>query len=382
MLSEVKVESILSEKEIIEKCNQNKLLNSDVISIKKIIKGKVNHIYILTDMSGKSIVFKQSGAFASNIDNPNLAKIQLNKMRNYCEVKALNHISSFNECYVPKVLLSNRDDHYFFMEDISHYIDVRDLILENKFPLNFGEKIATILIDILIESQDRIDKSLDKIIMKDVLSSILFKLPFMKEFIYNNPALVDKEYYVQKLCNKKILDKISNIENILLSNKQTLLNGDLHLGSICYNRNSFKLYDFEFSFIGPIGYDTGKILAHLILGYIYQIYCKQIITSKKILREIEEFFCVFCNRYETNNKNNELTLEIVKSHIISFCGIELISRITGPLQLQYITRIIEENVKDEIQKFVTGLALDFIDFPNRIVTHLDLLHRICEYSNV
>src|SRR5690606_26060400 len=53
-----------------------------------------------------------------------------------------------------------------------------------------------------------------------------------------------------------------------MNHAQALIHGDLHTGSIFAKKDSTKVIDPEFAFFGPIGYDTGNVVAHLIFAYI------------------------------------------------------------------------------------------------------------------
>lgn len=55
-----------------------------------------------------------------------------------------------------------------------------------------------------------------------------------------------------------------------LSEAQALLHGDLHTGSIMITETDTRVIDPEFSFVGPIAFDVGKLLGNLILCFIAQ----------------------------------------------------------------------------------------------------------------
>ena len=47
---------------------------------------------------------------------------------------------------------------------------------------------------------------------------------------------------------------------------QTVIHGDLHTGSVFVSPERTVLFDAEFSYFGPLGYDIGNVLAHLCIA--------------------------------------------------------------------------------------------------------------------
>ena len=61
--------------------------------------------------------------------------------------------------------------------------------------------------------------------------------------------------------------KIAKIKFDFMNNAQALLHGDLHTGSIFVREDSTRMFDPEFAFFGPIGYDVGNVIANLIFAW-------------------------------------------------------------------------------------------------------------------
>lgn len=51
---------------------------------------------------------------------------------------------------------------------------------------------------------------------------------------------------------------------------EALLHGDLHTGSIMVTLDQTKVIDPEWAFVGPMGFDVGVVLGHLLLAYVSQ----------------------------------------------------------------------------------------------------------------
>lgn len=68
--------------------------------------------------------------------------------------------------------------------------------------------------------------------------------------------------------NNDLKLKAVEMKRRLIEKKQALLHGDLHTGSLLVCSDSTYVIDPEFAFVGPIGFDVGKIMANLAIAYI------------------------------------------------------------------------------------------------------------------
>jgi len=63
---------------------------------------------------------------------------------------------------------------------------------------------------------------------------------------------------------------VSALKLKFLSEAQALLHGDLHTGSIMVTEGDTKVIDPEFAFVGPMGFDVGKLLGNLLMSFFSQ----------------------------------------------------------------------------------------------------------------
>ena len=49
-----------------------------------------------------------------------------------------------------------------------------------------------------------------------------------------------------------------------------MLHGDLHTGSVMLTETDTRVIDPEFAFMGPMGFDTGAVIANFLLSYFSQ----------------------------------------------------------------------------------------------------------------
>jgi 5-methylthioribose kinase len=63
---------------------------------------------------------------------------------------------------------------------------------------------------------------------------------------------------------------VSRLKWKFLTSAEALIHGDLHTGSVMVTERDMRVIDAEFSFIGPMGFDTGAVLGNLLLSYFSQ----------------------------------------------------------------------------------------------------------------
>jgi 5-methylthioribose kinase len=63
---------------------------------------------------------------------------------------------------------------------------------------------------------------------------------------------------------------ISRLKWKFLTAAEALIHGDLHTGSVMVTESDMRVIDAEFSFVGPMGFDTGAVLGNLLLSYFSQ----------------------------------------------------------------------------------------------------------------
>src|SRR5690349_20702772 len=63
---------------------------------------------------------------------------------------------------------------------------------------------------------------------------------------------------------------ISRLKWKFLTATEALIHGDLYTGSVMVTESDMRVIDAEFTFVGPMGFDSGAVLGHLLLSYFSQ----------------------------------------------------------------------------------------------------------------
>lgn len=154
-----------------------------------------------------------------------------------------------------------------------------------------------------------------------------------------------------------------------MNNTQALINGDLQSGSIFINHDGLKVLDPEFAFYGPIGYDVGNVIAHLIMPAIIchetdeQSEIKDNFinwigsTVPAILYGFErEFKKEYLKTVKEDIAKNKVFVEWYTAQIAAdakgYAGMEIIRRVIGDTKVREL-----ENIEDHKQRIIVERKL-------------------------
>lgn len=181
---------------------------------------------------------------------------------------------------------------------------------------------------------------------------------FVKENLYDNLEL-HKEVLILK-------DRFQNLS-------QSLIHGDLHLGSIFANEKGIKVIDPEFAFYGPIGYDVGNVWGNLFFPLAYHIVnesskntiqeLKNLIieTIDKTILGLEESFDQFVtNDYLKNQEFKRHYLKEIISDSFGFAGTEIIRRVVGDAKVVEVTSVEDLDKRQNLDKMLISIGIELI----------------------
>ncbi|MCF0237625.1 MAG: S-methyl-5-thioribose kinase [Sphaerochaetaceae bacterium] len=345
-----------------------------VLTCKEIGDGNLNYVFRIKDENtGKSIILKHSGsetrAKSGRIIDTDRARI---------EAEILQHQNKLAPNMVPEVYGYDPIMCCTAMEDCKDYTIMRTALLEGKtFPF-FPEQVTSYLVNILLPTSDIAMNHKDK--KRKVKSYINPDLcNITEQLVFSEPAgnfsgknyetegsaeFVEKEIYSDLVLRKEI----AKLKFHFMECAQALLHGDIHSGSIFINDENMKAFDVEFAFYGPMGYDLGNVLAHLIfaLGYnnykkneTFRIWClsalKDIVNLFKVkfLKKYEE--CVTDDLAKTQGFD-QCYLDSVIEDTIAFMGTELIRRVVGVAKVKDITNLPDDGTRTLCEKKLLSLG--------------------------
>ncbi|MDY2956227.1 MAG: S-methyl-5-thioribose kinase [Lachnospiraceae bacterium] len=340
--------------------------SEDKLVCKEIGDGNLNYVFRLVNENGKSIIIKQAG------EELRISKdLKLSTDRGRIEANVLRLQAEFAPGYVPKVFLYDEVMCVQVMEDmIGHGMMRTELLKGNVFPL-FAEQISDFLAKTLILSGDIVMNHMEKKKLVgrlinpdlcDLTEHLVFSEPYSDYNNRNNPFEKNREFIAKNIYSDESLKaRAAELKYKFMNNADSLIHGDLHTGSIFINKDHLYVFDPEFAFYGPAGYDIGNILANLLFAYEH---ADKVLSEKNdidaelfkkwILDTVRDIIDLFLEK--SNVLYDEKCSDIMADNIIfknkymedilkdtaGYAGTEIIRRIVGMAKVKDITSIEDE----------------------------------------
>lgn len=373
------------------------------LTCKEIGDGNLNYVFRIRDeATGKSVILKHSG-----VETRARSGRKVDVDRNRIEAEILMRQAKLTPGLVPEVFGYDSVMCCCAMEDLKDYVIMRTALLNYETFPQFADQITTYMVNILLPTTDAVLEHKEKkamvksyinpdlcqiteqLVYSEALGNFAGKnscLPSMVDFInheiYGDPAL--------RLEGAKL--KFDFMEHA-----QSLIHGDLHSGSIFVTRTETKAFDPEFAFYGPMGYDVGNVIAHLLFALAHAEATlpegeQRARFASWSLETIAAVVDLFAEKFE--RRFAELVTEPlaktpgfcawylggVLSDTAGTTGMELIRRIVGVAKVKDITSIADEEARACWEKRLIHLAKTLIFRRKELRTgadYLELIRAVC-----
>ena len=350
---------------------------------KEIGDGNLNYVFRVEDkVTGKSIVVKQAGTTLRISKD-----MTLNTDRGRIEAQILGIQGKLSPGLVPKVYLYDEIMCAIIMEDMTGHEMMRTGMLKHHIYPEFAEQISTFLVNSLLLTTDVVighkeKKELVKTFTNPELCEITEDLVFSEPYIdYNNRNQIfppNREFIEKEIYEDQELRlEAAKLKFEFMNQAQSLIHGDLHTGSVFINEKHTFVFDPEFAFYGPMGYDIGNVLANLFFGWCNgdakimsstekQAFCGWCIQS--IEEVVDKFIEKYKKAFDRHAKDpmaktegfKEYYLDQILAYTAGTTGLELIRRIVGMAKVKDLTSIEDEEKRLRAERICLTLAKDVI----------------------
>lgn len=351
------------------------------LNIKEVSDGNINHVYRVDD-GKKSLILKQTGKTIRTSGNP------LDQHRGHIEDRTLEIQRKLSGGQVPEVYDYNETMHVILMENVAAFKNLRyELKREHIFP-KFSDQISSFMTNVLLPTTDLVmDRIEKKKMVKDFVNvgpcDITEKLVLTEPYYnYLGRNVFDdkiKPFVEQNLYNNSPLKvEVGKLRNNFMNNAQALLHGDLHSGSIFINESDVRVFDSEFAFYGPMGYDIGNVVGNLVFPYVVQkAYLEKqgkgnkefIAWLRKTIAEVFDMtFSKMSEKYdeivkfpfykERGFKN--AYLRSVENDTLGYAGTEIIRRTVGDSKVLEITDIEDQALQNLVMEIFVKVGSNLI----------------------
>ncbi len=350
---------------------------------KEIGDGNLNYVFRVKDVeTGKSIIVKQADE-ALRIS----AEMKISKDRGRIEAKILGIQGKYAPGLVPEVYLYDGVMCALTMQDmVGHTMMRTGLINHEIYPL-FAEHISTFLVNSLLLTTDVVMghkekkeyvKSFINPDLCEISEDLVYSEPFIDYNHRNNVFPANKEFVQKELYDDKILHlEAAKCKFDFMNNAQALIHGDLHTGSIFINKEHTYIFDPEFAFYAPMGYDIGNVIANMFFAWCNGDATMEDSTEKEefcgwTLDTIEEIVDQFIAKFKVSFRENvtdtmaktegfmEWYLDSILRDTAAVAGFESIRRTVGMANVKDITGISDEKKRARAERIIITLAKDYI----------------------
>ncbi|EDU37541.1 S-methyl-5-thioribose kinase [Clostridium sporogenes] len=376
--------------------------NAD-LTAKEIGDGNLNLVFRVKDSNtGKSVIIKQALPYLRVAGEG----WKLTVERNRIEAEAMIEQDEACPNSVPKVYYHDKDYNLYVAEDLGNMDMLRTGLMNMKKYPKFPNQIGKFLSRNLFYTSDLglgavAKKSLVSKFINPELCDITEKLvltdPYMDaESNDINPEIMDE---VKNMWGRKdFILEVTKLKNIFMTKAEGLLHGDLHTGSIFITEDDMRVFDTEFAFYGPYGYDIGLLFANFILNYISwegrEDRSKEEIREfrKYLLDAIEEIWHEFEKDlkeiWEKDSKEISSTVEGYKEYYINnllqetvgFSACEVMRRIVGMAHVPDLDILKDLKQKAKAQSLGLKIGQEMVMRRNKISNIEDLSALILELT--
>ncbi|GAA4293643.1 S-methyl-5-thioribose kinase [Anaerocolumna aminovalerica] len=353
------------------------------LECKEIGDGNLNYVFRVEDIdTKKTLIVKQAGE-VTRIS----ADMKLSTDRGRIEAKILGIQNKYAPGLVPEVYLYDEVMCAMIMEDmIGHTMMRTGLLKHEKYP-NFAEDITTFMVNSLLLTTDVVMghkekkenvKSFINPDLCEISEDLVYSEPFIDYNKRNNVFPPNADFVKRELYEDNALHlEAAKLKFEFMNNAQSLIHGDLHTGSIFINQNHTYVFDPEFAFYGPMGYDVGNVIANMFFAWCHGDATIEDEAEKAdfcgwVLDTIEEIVDKFIAKFKVAFKENvtdtmaktegflEWYLGTVLADTAGIAGLESIRRTVGMANVKDITTIPDEKKRARAERIVITLAKDYI----------------------
>ncbi len=351
------------------------------LSIKEVGDGNVNYIFRVEDEKGKSIIVKFADSFIRGSSTR-----ELSTKRNEIENEILRKQGELSNHAVPEIYLYSKEMSCIVMEDMKDYVVLREGMMDGKTYPHFSKDIAQFLYDTLFKTTDLVMDIPEKktmagnlvnIDMCEISERLVFTEPYLNRQGLNRYNAKNEKFVAENLYNNDSLKfEVATLKNRFMNQTQSMIHGDLHAGSIFINDEDLKVFDPEFSFFGPMGYDIGNVVGSFMISYVATLYQNNLVETpytKWLLESVKEVITEFNAIYEASYDNDVATpmfkdnalfkdayLKQILADTAGYAGTEMIRRTVGVAKVWDLDKVQDDENIDKIERCIVNIGMTLI----------------------
>jgi 5-methylthioribose kinase len=327
------------------------------VEVTDVTAGNMNRVFIAHGPLG-SLAVKQAPPWVQAVgpDWP----IDPNRIAS--EARAYKMLAELTPSSVPSVDPVDLDRYVLVMEDLSDLTVLRDALVRqvadsvagtDPTPIDFvelGDVVGRFSAELsLATSQVGLDSQAHAELVRTAANPELCALTV--DAVLSEPyRLNDHNHWIPELdaevrgmyTDTELLAAVDRVQEIFATRAEALIHGDLHSGSLMIGERdgaqATKIFDPEFSFVGPIGMDLGLFWANLTLASIaaHRVGAENLAAERTaaIPSSWRAFVTVVTDRWPSrvaapDGLELDAWLARIRADAWRFAGVEAVRRVAG-----------------------------------------------------
>jgi 5-methylthioribose kinase len=364
----------------------------DDLDVQEINDGNMNYAFVVTNKqnSKQSVFVKQAPPYIKVLGE----QWPLTRERMTAEIHTLNYQSSVCPEMVPEVYYQSEVLSVVIMQNLNNHAILRTVLIQGQYLPRLAEDLSTFLAETLFYSSDFALSSADKKVMVSksanqdmcqITEEFVFTYPFEHHKMNDyNPALSQSVIdSIQKSPNVRA--HVAQMKYIFMNKPEALLHGDLHTSSVMVNKQQTFVIDPEFSFVGPMGFDIGALIANLYLNYYSHAHkssAESINYCQWLLQTIDDLWYKFEGKFlslwaeheqsakstfmgkdltgDTHQTFRSVFLQQVLSDTLGFAACKMIRRILGVAKVADFMQYEDQTFRAKLETQALKMAISML----------------------
>ena len=355
----------------------------------------LNQVFRVKNNRGTSLIVKQALPEHSGLThywNVSLHRAQI-------EADVLKHQAKICPEALVEVLYYDAELAALLLEDLADCAVLRHALHSGQQPAHLGIQLARYLAKTCFYSSD---------------FALTGPVKKARQLQFNNPELclvTEDLVFTDPYCNHErnslsftqlpeirslwvdetLQAEVAQLKADFLTKPQALLHGDLHCGNLLVSHEEIKVIGAEFGCYGPIGFDSGTLIASLIVNLFTLDLSKTPSGCSYLSGQIHlfwrEFSVVFSTLMEKETKDQSFQNSLYQQRFLQqlwqdtlgYAGCELIRRTVGWAVAEELIALTDTQVKLQAQRQLLTLGQDLIKQRHQLSPQ-DLAEKLASFS--
>ncbi|MDX3454944.1 S-methyl-5-thioribose kinase [Streptomyces sp. ME02-8801-2C] len=246
------------------------------IEVREVSDGNMNRVFLARSTDGtRSLAVKQALPWV-RVAGPSWP---MSPERADAEARAYEQVAKVAPDKIPAILGYDPENYALVMEDMSDLEVLRTLLNEGaSYGPNTSARIGEFVAQLTFATSDFGMASADrKALLAASVSPELCKIT--EDVVLSEPYIEHEHNHwhedlddlaAEFRADARLRTEVADLRHTFMTSAQALLHGDLHTGSVMVGEREgapvVRVFDPEFSFVGPIGYDLGLYWANTLVS--------------------------------------------------------------------------------------------------------------------